>query len=244
MVADQGVSSLALLVSLIDRPAETLRQVAATPRRRWVLPLLLSLASIGVFLGLAAPYMQKMAEQAARLQLSTMPPEQAAAAEQQIARFTSLPMIVGSGAVTSVIGVLLSWVIAAAILYFSCLIAGEDLTFEQMIAIAPWLWLPFALQGFVQAAWVAATGQMITAPGLSALVASGNQMQDARSIPFALLSRIDLFAAWHIVLVYAGLRGLTHMRAPKAVTLTAIYAILSLAIRLIPTLIGRAFTPG
>ncbi len=244
MQVESQASSLSLLVSVIDRPTEALARVAESPRWRWVWPTLLSIASIAVYLALAAPYLQKAAQQAAMQQLSTLPAEQAAAAQEQITRFTSLPVVVGGAAVSAVLGLALSWLIAAAILYFGSLIAGEDLNFGQMFAITPWLWLPFTLQGFVQAGWTALRRELLTTPGLSGLVATGNQMEDARSLMFNLLSHVDLFAAWHVVLVYAGLRGLTRMRATKAMWLTVIYAALSLAVRLIPVLIGRAFTPG
>jgi hypothetical protein len=170
-----------------------------------------------------------------------MSAEQAIAAQEQMERFMTLPIIVGGSAINAVLGTGGGWLIAAAILYFGCLIAGEDLTFGRVFAITPWLWLPFALQGFVQAAWVGFTGALITTPGLSGLVATGNPLEDARNFDFALLSHVDLFALWHVVLVYAGLRGLTGMRAGKAIGLTAAYAALSLVVRLIPVLIGRAF---
>ncbi len=244
MDAETWMTSLSLLVSLVDRPGEALAQVARAPRWRWVWPALLCVASIAAFLAVAAPHLVKAAQEAAMAQLSLMPAEQAAAAERQMERFMTLPVIVGSSAINAILGTLLGWLIAAAILYFGGLIAGEDVTFGQVFAITPWLWLPFALQGFVQAAWVGLTGALITAPGLSGLVATGDPSEDARNLSFALLSHIDLFSLWHVVLVYAGLRGLTRMRAGKAMWLTAVYTMLSLAVRLIPVLVGRAFAPG
>ncbi len=242
--AERPARSFALLISIIDRPTETLAQVAATPRWRWVWPTLLIVISFAVYLAVAAPYIQEAAQKAIMLQLNTMPEEQAAAAKEQMMRFTSLPAVVGSTAISGLAGTIIGWFIAAGILYFGSLIASEDLEFGPVLAITPWLWLPFAIRNFVQAAWVAWRGALITTPGLSGLVATGNQLQDARNLAFALLGYVDLFSAWHLVLVYAGLRALTRMRANKAIVLTAVYAALSLAIRLIPVLIGRAFTPG
>ena len=241
MEAEARISSLSLLVSIIDRPAEALAQVARTPHLRWIWPTSLCMASIVAFLAVAAPHLVQMAREAAVLQLSFMSAEQAIAAQEQMERFMTLPMIAGGSAINSLLGTGVGWLIAAALLYFGCLIAGEDLTFGQVFAIMPWLWLPFALQGFVQAAWVGFTGTLITTPGLSGLVATGNPLEDARNLNFALLSRVDLFALWHVVLVYAGLRGLTEIGAGKAIGLTAIYAALSLVVHLIPVLIGRAF---
>jgi len=244
MEAERRSSSLSLLIDIIDRPTETLSQVAANPRWRWVWPTAINVLSIAVYLALAAPYLQEAARKAAMLQLSSMPAEQAAAAQEQIMRFTSMPVIVGSSAVTALVSMALGWVLAAGILYFGSLIAGEDLHFGSVFAIMPWAWLPFALRSFVQGAWIAWQGRLITTPGLSGLVATGDQMQDARNLVFTLLSQIDLFAAWHLVLIYAGLRGLTRMRPSKAAWLTATYAAISLAVRLVPALIGRAFLPG
>ena len=236
--------SLMLLVGIIDRPRETLARVAASPRWRWVWPAALLAISLAVYLALAAPHLQAFARRAAMLQLGAMPAEQAAAAQAQMERFTALPVVIGNVVISALLGTLIGWVMAAGILYFSALLAGEDLEFGPVFAITPWLWLPFAARNLAQAAWIAWRGELVTAPGLSGLVATGDFLRDARSPVFALLSQVDLFAAWHLVLVYAGLRALTPMRAGKAATLTAIYAVISLAVRLIPALIGRAFVPG
>ncbi|HEY65459.1 MAG TPA: hypothetical protein G4O02_12910 [Caldilineae bacterium] len=244
METTDRVRSLPLLVGIVDRPAETLSQVARSPRWRWLWPTALLVASIVIYFAVAAPYLQQEARRAAALQLEALPADQMAAAQASMERFMSLPFILVSSILSALAGTVISWVIAAGILYFSSLLAGEDLDFGRTFAIIPWTWLPFALRGFVQAAWVAWRGELIAAPGLSGLVATGDRLQDARSLSFALLSQIDLFALWHLILIYAGLRGLARMRAGKAAWLTAAYAVINLAVRLIPVLIGRAFMPG
>ncbi|MCD6290053.1 MAG: YIP1 family protein [Anaerolineae bacterium] len=236
--------SLSLLIGIIDQPIRTLARVAESPRWRWVWPTLLMLFSIAVYLGVAVPYLQQEARKAAMLQLANMPSAQAATAQARVEQFTRLSFIVGSAAFSSIIGMLVGWVVAAGILYFSSLMAGEDLNFSSVFAIMPWLWIPFALRNVVQAVWVAWHKGLITAPGLSWLVATGDEIKDARNLTFSLLSQMDFFAAWHIVLVYAGLRAITRMNARKAFRLTSTYVVLSLGVRLLPTLIGRAFMPA
>lgn len=244
MAVQTSRSSLALLVSLVDRPSETLAEVAQNPRLRWVWPTILNLASIGLYMGLAAPYLVDAARKAMLLQISQMPPSQAEVVQAQMERFTSLPFVVGSGTISAVLGLFVAWVLAAAILYFGCLIAGEDLTFNTVMALVPWTWMPFALRGMVQAAWTAMRRELIQTPGLSALVSSGNPMADARNPMFAVLSQVDLFALWHLILIYAALRAATRMRTNKAAWLVGVYAVLSVLARLIPVMIGRAFGAG
>ena len=61
---------------------------------------------------------------------------------------------------------------------------------------------------------------------------------------YQLLAHVDLFTAWHLVLIYAALRGGAALERSRAFWLTVIYAIVSLALRIIPGLVTGALLPG
>jgi hypothetical protein len=83
----------------------------------------------------------------------------------------------------------------------------------------------------VQAAVVAAQRSLIVNQGLSYLVSVGDPLKDARNVAYVLLSQVDLFSLWHLVLVYAASRALFRFGRNKAVLVTALYAAINLLFR-------------
>lgn len=241
-------SSLALLPGIVDEPAKTMSEVAAHPRWRWVLPLVLILAGLALSIALSGPLQVKEAvrqmNEQLQSQLSQVPAEQAEAARAQVARFTQPIFILGASALGRLVALALAWVLAAAILYFSGLIVGADLTFGGLFAMVPWAWLPFALRDMAQGVFAAITGSLLVNPGLSPLVAQANMRANAANPVYQILAHIDLFTAWHLVLIYAALRGGASLERSKAFWLTVIYAVLSIALRIIPGLVSGALLPG
>lgn len=240
--------SLALLPGVVDQPVTTMTQVAAHARWRWVLPLIVMLIGLAVSIALSGPLQVKEAVKQMNVQLqsqlSQVPAEQADAARAQVARFTQPVFILGAGALGSVVGLALAWLLAAAILYFAGLIAGADLNFGRLFATIPWAWLPFALRDITQGAFTAMTGSLLVNSGLSPLVAQASAQANMANPVYQLLAHVDLFTAWHLVLIYAALRGGASLDRGKAFWLTVIYAVLSLALRIIPGLVSGALLPG
>lgn len=241
-------STLALLPAIIDEPVATMAQVASFARWRWLLPITMMLIGLAVSIALSGPLQVKEAVTQMNVQLqsqlSQVPAEQAAAARAQVERFTQPVFILGAGAAGKIVSVVLAWLLAAAILYFAGLIAGADLNFGRMFATIPWAWLPFALRDMAQGVFTAMTGSLLVNQGLSPLVAQATARANMASPVYQLLAHVDLFTAWHLVLIYAALRGGAALERSKAFWLTVIYAILSLALRIIPGLVTGALLPG
>jgi len=233
-----------LLVSLIDRPATALAEIAVYPRWRWVLPLILLLGAMIASTLLTGPLRIKQARQVMQQQLAALPPEQAERVSAQMERFQQPSVLLATSLSTGVIGLLLSWGVASAILYFSVLIAGGELEFHGLFATVPWTWLPFALRDLVQTGYILFRRQLITNPGLSYLVSTGKPLEDAHSLLYNVLARLDLFTLWHLALIFVVLWVVPRFSKGKALLLTAVYAALSLGLRLLPVLLGRAVMPA
>jgi len=239
----QRSHSFSLLVSLIDRPATALAEIAAYPRWRWVLPVVLLVGTMIASTVLTGPLMVKEAQQAAQQQLATLSPEQAKMVQAQMARFQQPRVLLAMAIGTGLIGLLLAWLLASAILYFSVLIGGGELDFNSLFATLPWTWLPFALRDAVQTGYILYQRKLIANPGLSYLVSTGKRTEDARNLLYNVLARVDLFTLWHLVLIFVVLWVLPRFSKRKAFVLTLVYAALSLGLRLLPVLLGRAFMP-
>lgn len=236
--------AVSLLVSLIDRPATALAEIAAYPRWRWVLPVILLIGAMIASIVLTGPLTVEQTQQAVQQQLATLPAEQAEMARAQIARLQQPQVLLATAIGTGLIGLLLSWLVASAILYFSVLIAGGDVSFTGLFATLPWIWLPFALRDVVQTGYILYKNELIANPGLSYFVSTGKPVEDAGNLLYNALARVDLFTLWHLALVFVVLWVLPRFSKGKAFVLVLVYAALSLGLRLAPALLVRAFMPG
>jgi hypothetical protein len=234
-----------LLFGIVDRPAATLSAVLA--RRKWwmaVLPLMIVFVGLAVLLAARAPHLVELARQQMQRQLDSMSAEQAKQAGGAMDTFTSLPFILGAGLVTGLLALVIGVVAQAAVLYFGALITGGEVNFGQVFTMSAWTRLPSAVGDLVQAGFTLAAGRAIDYPGLSTLMATGDLMKDGRSPLYSLLSGIDLFWLWHLLLVAVGLSVVARFGRVKATALTLVYAALSLALVVLPSLLFGGMAGG
>ncbi len=227
-----------LLFGIVDKPAETLRAVLAR-RKAWmaVLPLLIVFVCLALLMAARAPHDAELARQQMQRQLDSMTAEQRAQAGGTMDTFTSVPFILGVGLVTGLLALLIGVLAQAAVLYFGALITGGEVNFGQVFTMSAWTRLPSAVGDLVQAGFTFAAGRAIQYPGLSTLVATGDLTKDARNPLVGLLSGVDLFWLWHLLLVAIGLSVVARFGRVKSTTLTLVYAALSLALVVLPTLL-------
>jgi hypothetical protein len=230
-----------LLVSIIDRPAVTMSYVGKKPGWAWVMPALLVLVGLVVFSVVMAPLTSELALRQAQQQMASLPPQQAEQAAAQMERFTSPPMMAAFSIIGGLVALAVTWLLGAGVLYFLGLVAGGEANFPQSFVILVWSWLPYALRNLVLAAYVAYSGQLIS-QGLSFLVATGDQTKDAANWLYGLLSQIDLFYLWHLILVIVGLAAVGRFSKTKATIVGLIYLAVTTALSLVPTLVGTLFS--
>jgi ElaB/YqjD/DUF883 family membrane-anchored ribosome-binding protein len=244
-------SSLALLLGIVDRPRQTFATILASPRWRWVMPLMACIVALALVSAATAEFASEQArKQQAQMmtqmqeQLDSLPEAQRAQTQQMIDR-TSSPLFVGGmGFVTRGLGIPIGWLIGAAILYFGLAIGGTELKFGALFVAFSWTWLPFALRDVLAAGWTWVTGTPLLNPGLSYFFATGDLLADARTPLYVLAGLIDLFFVWHIVLVFCLIKAARQRGG--AIGLTIIYTLLYLALRFLPALLSTrlAFNAG
>lgn len=234
-----------LLFGIIDRPTATFKAVLAQRKWwMWAVPLLVVLLCMAAVTVVRTPYDLELTRQEMERQLASMPADQAAAARERMATFMALPFRLAMGLITVTIFLLIGVVGQAAILYFGALVAGGEVNFGSVYTVSVWTRLPLVFYFLVQAGFMLVAKRAINAPGLSALVATGDLLKDARNPMFLLLGRLDPFWLWHLLLVVLGLSVVARFSRQKSLVLTVIYAALSVAITVIPGLLGAGLAGG
>jgi hypothetical protein len=152
--------------------------------------------------------------------------------------FTS-PLFVAAMAIgLGTVGLILTWLFRGAVLFLISYLFGTDNRYAQVVTLVVWSWLPFALRDLLQAVYVVVTGQLPINRGLSFLVASGDQVQNAGNLAYGLLSQMDPFLLWHLVLVAVGLAVSTRCTRLQTAVGTVGYWALTALVGLAPTLLG------
>jgi hypothetical protein len=248
---------LGLLWGMIVRPRSTLEYLSEHGGRTWWVPAILALLLLLLSVVIAAPITARQtreAVQASQEQLrerlgTEMSAEQRAQIEQSMSVAASPLITVAIPAVTGVIGRVLSWLVWAGALYLVGMALGGRSTYGQMFRIVVWTWLPFVLRTLIQAIYTLANGQLIANPGLSGLVGENRPIAEMVTAPpdlgqmllKALLSRVDLFLAWNLILVVVGVAVVTRLPRRKAVLATLGVWLLLTALSLLPVLVSSLF---
>jgi hypothetical protein len=230
------------VLSIIDRPREAMQQVASRPRS-WLLAAVLLVASLVLLTAISAPQQIGLANERSQAMIeqlkASMSEEQARALEGRDVSLTPSRYwlsAVGAGTLFMALG----WVFRAAVVHFISMAIGGVSNWGSAFAITVWSALPFLVRNIVQAVYIVTSKQLIEHQGLAFLVTSGKWLEDSRSLAYAALSNVDLFALWHIVLLGIGISAATKVGRTQGFVLAVIVWALFLGLGLIPVLIGRA----
>jgi hypothetical protein len=204
----------------------------------WAVPLLILMLAFAILTLVSMPYTLEMARDQAELRLAELPPSQAEAARTTMEVSLSYPVMLASSLGFGALALLVGLLAQATFLYFGALVAGgDDMSFGPVFTVSAWTRLPLAIGLLVQAGYVAFSQNGIRYLGLSFLVATGNLLEDAANPLVPLLSKIDLFWIWHLVLIVIGLAVVACFGRAKSLILTLIYAVLALGFAALPSLL-------
>lgn len=227
----------------IDQPKKTLRYVVREPRWSLLLaPALIIVVSLIIVTVISAPALSELslveAERQIEAQAGSIPGEQADQVQRTVELFTSPLFLAGTGIALGTLGLVLTWLLRGGVLFFISYLLGTDNRFRQMVTLVMWTWLPFALRDLVQAVYVLVSGELPLNKGLSFLVASSDQAQNAGNIVYGFLSQVDPFLAWHLLLVAIGLTVTTRSTTLKTAVGTISYWVLTAVVGMAPSLLG------
>ena len=231
------------LFGWIDQPKKTLRYVMEEPRwSLWLAPALVIVVSLIIVTVVSAPAMSELSKEAAaqqvEAQMGSLSEEQSEQMQGTLETFTSPLFLAATGIVLGILGLVLTWLFRGAVLFFISYLFGTDNRYVQMVTLVLWCWLPFALRDLVQAVYVVVNGQLPLHKGLSFLVAGSDQVQNAGNLLYGLLSQVDPFLVWHLVLVGVGLAVSTRSTRLKTALGTVAYWVVTALLGLAPSLLG------
>lgn len=245
---------LRLLFGIIGRPRATFDHLSEHGRGQWWLPALLTLLLITLPVVVAAPITAEQSREALSAVQEQFEEGSSAEEQAQMERAASIvasPLItVVFPAVGGVVGRVVGWLVWAGALYLAGMALGGRSAFGQLLRMVVWTWVPYALRGLLQTVYILLSGQLILNPGLSGLVREGGSVREMIATPpglgqqllAAILSRLDLFLVWHLILLVIGVAVTMRISRRKAILVTLTVWMLLTALGLIPTAIGAAFT--
>jgi hypothetical protein len=229
---------LALLAGIWFRPGRTLRAVAAGPAWLWGIPFFIALAlAVGLaFAGVPAREALQRERSQAQMEahLQELPPEMRESPPEGFAdvpepsRVLTLwvPLVIAAA------GILLGWLLRAALLHLSSMALGGRQSFGAVYRASAWASFPLLLGSAVQLIYLLVGGGMIAGRGLSGLLAAASAAdgvaQTATSIPAIVLSRVDFYTIWYVILLGVAVAAAGKLSRGKAAVVVAVYVVLSL----------------
>jgi hypothetical protein len=228
------------VIPALFKPRQTFKEIAAQNRAVWLLPMLIftvtSLAEV-----LASGWLRQMAALAGQI---TFPPDFEYFTPEQQAQFMQA-VEASSGPVfmyvfptlAVLVKIWLGWLLVGGLIHLVLTLLGGRGHTPSTMNIVAWASLPFAVRALLRAIALVSTRQLITHPGLSGFAPADGL--DMSLYLIALLSLIDIFLIWNIVLLVIGSREVSNLSGGKAwsgillaiLVLTAVQALISFGIQ-------------
>jgi hypothetical protein len=229
-------------VPLLVRPRKTMADIVAADRPLWRAPILFLLL-VTVAHALLAGSINAAARAGGEVVLPPnfefWTPEQQAQ-YQQAATATNNPTFnYVLPALGAVLGALLMWLVVSWLLHLVLTLLGGRGSSQGAINVVAWASLPFVLRAVVQIVAMLLTDSLVAGGGLSGFAAAGEGSFNV--FLASVLSQIDLYFIWHVILVYLGAR--LSSRLPRGKTWLAVLLVFALvmAVRALPDVVLARF---
>lgn len=216
------------LFSTLTRPRKTFAEMASESRSTWLTPMLV-LTVTAIFVVVVAGYLRSRAAMmgetplpqdwqywSPEMQNNYMQAQQAT----QGATFVYIIPLVGA-----LVSLWLGWVLVGGLLHLGSTLLGGRGSMQGALNIVAWASLPFAVRDLLRVIYMFSAGHAIVSPGLSGFATTSGFLTQ-------ILSRLDLFVLWYIVLLAIGFAiadGLTRGKSILAVALIILIVILAQA---------------
>ena len=218
------------LIKILYRPRKTLAAVLQSERAVW-LPALLALSLAAVLLVVSNGIIRQKIGLGNPAQLPEYfeyySPEQQQQFMQALDATSGAAFVFVLPAMASLVKVWLGWLIVGSLVYLSLTAVGSGIKSRTALNVVAWASIPLALRDLVRAIAVLASSQLIQAPGLSGFTsaAPGNSGLFIN----ALLTLIDAYWIWQVVLINLGAASAgkaTVKKTVAAVTFTMLIILL------------------
>lgn len=215
------------ILEVLLQPKRTLGLIAEEGRASWQTPMLalsvsaaLSVIVSGYFTARAAmmgemPLPRDWQWWTPEMQNNYMQAQQS----MQGPVFTYIIPLVGA-----LLGVWLGWLILGGLLHLGSTVFGGRGSMQSALTVTGWASLPFLARDALRIIFMLIAGHSIQSPGLSGFVANS-------AFAAQLLSRVDLFFIWAVVLLIAGFGLADNLPRTKAIANVLIVSLLLLLLQ-------------
>jgi hypothetical protein len=137
------------------------------------------------------------------------------------------------------LGTSIGWILWTVCLYTGILLLGGRTTFEKVMQIVIWAWIPFAIRGAIQAVYISINQQPIANPGLSGLIETSLMMPTGLLLWRHVLSQTDIYTLAVLIWLAIGTMQIGRIPIKKAALLVGFTGLLLFIISAIPSLAGQ-----
>ena len=200
--------------TILLHPRRTFQEMVSESRATWLTPMLI-LSVTAILVVIVAGYLKSRAAMMGEIML---PPDwefwtpemqnnymQAQQATQGPVFNYIMPLV---GSLT---GLWVGWLLLAGLLHFGSTLLGGRGSMQSALNIVAWASLPFAVRDILRIIFMLAAGHAIVSPGLSGFMTTPGFIAQ-------LLTRLDIFMIWHVILLVLGFALTDGLPRGKAVT--------------------------
>jgi hypothetical protein len=121
----------------------------------------------------------------------------------------------------SLTGLWVGWLLLAALLHFGSTLLGGRGSMQSALNVVAWASLPFVVRDILRIVFMLVAGHAIISPGLSGFTTTPGFVAQ-------LLTRLDIFMIWHVILLVIGFAISDSL--PRAKAVTGVVAVVLLAL--------------
>jgi hypothetical protein len=198
---------------LFFHPQRFFQEMSSEARATWWTPMLV-LTITAILVVLVSGYIRSRAAMMGEIQL---PPDwqfwspemqnnymQAQQATQGPVFVYIMPMI------GALVGLWVGWLLFAALLHFGSTLLGGRGSMQSALNVVAWASLPWAVRDVLRIIFILSAGHAIVSPGLSGFASASGFMAQ-------LLTRVDIFLIWNVILLVIGFGIADSLPRSKAV---------------------------
>jgi hypothetical protein len=233
-----ALSPLGTLTGVVLHPRATFEKMRQAERGHWWLVFVITVLAV-ILLAVATTTAQSRMMQGFTPPQGVEMPEGAAASAGAGTNATSGILRVALTLTTGIVGAIVGYLLQTVVILGLGLVLGGKATFRQIFRMAAWTTLPVAIRKLIQAITSLVAGAT-PASGLSAALT----IQEAYSMPMlnTLLSNIDIYTVWSMILLGIGVAVTSKLSKGKSIIAVAVYTVIALAALLALNAAGNAIS--
>ena len=226
------------LPGMLLKPRKTIQAVLAEKKAVWLTPLLVLSALIILAVLIAAPIQRQIVQSGSNIPENFQywtSDEQNAFLQAQASQTSPLFLYVFP-VLRRVSGYWLIWLLTSSLLHLAITLRGSRSSHIGASNLVAWSLTPFILRVLVEIFVVLFARRLVENPGLSSLLPS--DAVGFKAYLRSVLSSVDLYYIWHIILLLLGVRTLSGLSKSKALSSALAAVFIMLLLLGIPGFIG------